>query len=198
MRKQHISFIRVLRWAIVAVFLVASLELLRQTVFSAASVWPARAAAILVCASIVCVLNFPAIYKSTVQSDKCPAYLIENLPEIACIIGDHGRFKQWNSNLEAVLGYTAEEIEKLTVFDAIAEESTALVGVTAGQPRPLSTFSTSAEEFVVPAGFARVWHPEVDFETQDLGFRQPCKVWPARPFEWLMDSGSTPWRENHQ
>ncbi len=122
MPKQHISFLRVLRRATIAVFLVASFELLRQTVFSAAVVWPALAAAILVCASIVSVLKFPALYKSKGQSDKFPANLIENLPEIVCIIGDDGRFRQWNSNLETALGYTAEEIEKLTAFDAIAEE----------------------------------------------------------------------------
>jgi diguanylate cyclase (GGDEF)-like protein/PAS domain S-box-containing protein len=122
MLKQHMFFLRALRWATIAVFLAASLELLRQIVFSAASAWPAHAAAILVWASIVSVLNLGSLYKTKARRDKFPDNLIENLPEIACIIGDGGRFQQWNSNCEAVLGYTPQEIASMTVFDTIAEE----------------------------------------------------------------------------
>jgi diguanylate cyclase (GGDEF)-like protein/PAS domain S-box-containing protein len=123
MPKQPISFLRVLRWATIAVFIVASLEFVRQAVFSSAFLWPTRAAGILVGASIVSVLNLSALYKSKVYPDKFPAQLIiESLPEIACIIGEDGRIKKWNSNLETALGYRAEEIEKVTTFDTIPEE----------------------------------------------------------------------------
>jgi PAS domain-containing protein len=120
MPKEHLFF-RALRWATIAVFLAASLELLRQIVFPAASAWQAHAAAILACASIVSVLNFGSLYKTKAQTDKFPENFIENLPEIACIIGDGGRFKQWNLNFEAALGYTAQEIGGITAFDTIAE-----------------------------------------------------------------------------
>ncbi len=115
-------FLRALRWATIAVFLAASLGLLKQIVFSAASAWPAHAASILVWASIVSVLNLGSLYKTKAQCDKFPDNLIENLPEIACIIGDGGRFQQWNSNFEAALGYTPQEIASMTAFDTIAEE----------------------------------------------------------------------------
>ncbi|MGC2476682.1 MAG: EAL domain-containing protein [Candidatus Sulfotelmatobacter sp.] len=154
MPKQHISFVRVLRWATIAVFLVASLELLRQTFFSAAAVWPALAAAIMVCASIVSVLKFPALYKSKGQSDKFPANLIENLPEIACIIGDDGRFRQWNSNLETALGYTAEEIEKLKAVDAIAEEQRETVQQTL--TRAFADGTAKTESVLVSKNDARI------------------------------------------
>lgn len=121
MPKQHLFLLRALRWATVAVFLAASLELLRQIVFLAPSAWPAHAAAILVCASIVSVLNLGSLCRTKAQPEKFQENIIENLPEIACIIGDGGQFKQWNSNLETVLGYTSEEITKMTAFDTIAE-----------------------------------------------------------------------------
>ncbi len=56
------------------------------------------------------------------RPEKFPENIIANLPEIACIIGDGGRFSQWNRNLETALGYTAEEISKISVFDTIAED----------------------------------------------------------------------------
>ena len=62
-----------------------------------------------------------------VRSEGFPENIIENLPEIACIIGDGGRFKRWNSNLESALGYTAEEVRRITALETIAEDQREVV-----------------------------------------------------------------------
>jgi PAS domain S-box-containing protein len=61
-------------------------------------------------------------YLTKARSEGFPENIIENLPEIACIIGDGGRFKRWNSNLESALGYTAEEVRRITALETIAED----------------------------------------------------------------------------
>ena len=114
--------IRALRCAITALLVAAALEGLRQVFSFGAPTWQAHAAAILLCASLVFLLTSRSHSRTEDQPHAFPENLIESLPEIACIIGDGGRFKQWNSNLEKALGYTPEELTKITAFDTIAEE----------------------------------------------------------------------------
>ena len=122
MLSQYLFLLRALRGFTIAVFVAASLELLRPIVFHAASALPAHAISVLFCAAIVSVLNLRLLYETKARPDKLPDNLIASLPEIACIIGGGGRFEQWNSNFETALGYTAQDIRGLTVFDTIAEE----------------------------------------------------------------------------
>ena len=114
--------IRALRCASIAFVFAAAVERLRQIVFpSGFSSWLIHAIAILLCASVVFLLTFWSISRAENQPSAFPENTIESLPEIACIIGDGGRFKRWNSNLEKALGYTAEELTKITAFDTILE-----------------------------------------------------------------------------
>jgi diguanylate cyclase (GGDEF)-like protein/PAS domain S-box-containing protein len=119
MAKQHI-FVRAIGCATLAVLLTAVFDGLGRIVFSAHSPW--HVAAILLCASVVFLQSFWMFGRPKTRPEKIPGNILENLPEIACIIGDGGRVNQWNSNLETVLGYSAEEVTKLTAFDTIAEE----------------------------------------------------------------------------
>src|SRR6202021_1179162 len=48
--------------------------------------------------------------------------LIGKYPELACVIDDAGRFKRWNSSLQAASRYTDQEIAAITLLDTIAEE----------------------------------------------------------------------------
>ena len=121
MSKQYLS-IRVLRCATIALLLAAGLEGLKQVVFPSLSAGRSHIAAIFACVFAVFFLNLKSLRSGKVKQEKLSTNIIESLPEIACIFDDAGKFKQWNSNLQAALGYTAEEITKLTAFDTIAEE----------------------------------------------------------------------------
>jgi diguanylate cyclase (GGDEF)-like protein/PAS domain S-box-containing protein len=120
MFKQY-QTIRALRYITVALFLAAGLAGLKQIVFPGLSAWQSDTAAVLFCASVGFYL-IGSLRSKTVRPEKFLGNIIDNLPEIACIIGDGGRFKRWNSNLEATLGYSALEISQITAFDTIAEE----------------------------------------------------------------------------
>ncbi len=125
---KHYPKIQALRCASIAFLFAAAFEGLRQIVFSSGfSSWLIHAVAILLCASVVFLLTFWSLSRAENQPSEFPENIIESLPEIACIIGDGGRFKQWNSNLEKALGYTAEELTKITAFDTIAEEQQRVV-----------------------------------------------------------------------
>src|ERR1700722_3206148 len=74
--------------------------------------------------SIFIILFLSLVLRS--RENRRPARFVQdiigNFPEIACILDDAGRFKQWNSNLEATLGYTAQELDKSTFLDTVAKE----------------------------------------------------------------------------
>jgi len=121
MSKQH-PFIRALRRPTIALFLAAGLEGLGRIVFPSFSAWQAHPAAVVLCAFVVFLLTLELLGRQKPQRDNLPENIIQSLPEIACIIGGGGRFTQWNSNLEAALGYTAQEVVNITALDIIAEE----------------------------------------------------------------------------
>ncbi len=98
--------IRALRYATIALFLAAGLEGLKQVVFPNLSAGQ-YIAAILICASVVFLLNLGLLRREKVQSEKVSENIIGNLPEIACIFDDAGNFRQWNSSCEGLRGYTA-------------------------------------------------------------------------------------------
>ena len=101
--------IRALRYTTIALFLAAGLEGLKQVVFPNLSAGQSHIAAILVCASVVFLLNLGLLRREKVQSEKVSENIIGNLPEIACILDDAGNFRQWNSSCEGLRGYTASE-----------------------------------------------------------------------------------------
>jgi diguanylate cyclase (GGDEF)-like protein/PAS domain S-box-containing protein len=126
MSKQH-PFLRAIGCATVAVLIGAAVEALGRHFFPHLYAWLSSIAAILLCAAVVFLLSLWVLYRTKVRSEGFPENIIENLPEIACIIGDGGRFKRWNSNLESALGYTAEEVRSITALETIAEEQRELV-----------------------------------------------------------------------
>jgi diguanylate cyclase (GGDEF)-like protein/PAS domain S-box-containing protein len=101
--------IRALRYATIALFLAAGLEGLKQVVFPNLSAGQSHIAAILICASVVFLLNLGLLRREKVQSEKVSENIIGNLPEITCIFDDAGNFRQWNSSCEGLRSYTASE-----------------------------------------------------------------------------------------
>jgi diguanylate cyclase (GGDEF)-like protein/PAS domain S-box-containing protein len=120
MFKQY-HMLRALRFAIVALFLAIGVEGLKQVVFHSLSNWHSHIAAILLCASIVFFLSMELLSPEQPRQEFFQG-IIGDLPEIAYILDEAGRFKQWNSTFQAALGYTAQEIARITVLDTIAEE----------------------------------------------------------------------------
>ena len=120
MSKQRL--IRALPYACVAPVLAAGLEAVRHIVSTSLFTWQTEIVAIMLLASIVFLWTLGFISRKEGQAETFPKNIIDNLPEIACVIGAGGRFRLWNSNLEAALGYTAEETAKLTAFETIAED----------------------------------------------------------------------------
>jgi len=53
--------------------------------------------------------------------------LMEHLPGLACIVSRDGRLVRWNSRVESVLGYSAQELSKLSAPEALAEDYRSLV-----------------------------------------------------------------------
>jgi len=120
MPKQRL--IRALPYACGAPVLAAGLEAVWHIVSTSHFTWQTEIVAIMLLASIVFLWTFGFISRKEGQADTFPKNIIDNLPEIACVIGAGGRLRLWNSNLEAALGYTAEETAKLTAFETIAED----------------------------------------------------------------------------
>ena len=52
---------------------------------------------------------------------------IEAMPGVFFMFDEHGRFLKWNRNLEALSGYTAEEIAQRTIFDLLRPDCWELV-----------------------------------------------------------------------
>lgn len=71
---------------------------------------------------IAVLLNLALLFREARRQDRFLQNIIGEFPEIACVIDHGGRFKRWNSSLEAALGYTAQEIAQITVLDTIAKE----------------------------------------------------------------------------
>jgi diguanylate cyclase (GGDEF)-like protein/PAS domain S-box-containing protein len=53
--------------------------------------------------------------------------IIRSFPECVYVVDEAGKFKQWNSTFEKLLGYTAQEIAEIAVLDTIAEEQREIV-----------------------------------------------------------------------
>jgi diguanylate cyclase (GGDEF)-like protein/PAS domain S-box-containing protein len=120
MFKQY-HMLRALRFAIVALFLATGVEGLKHLVFHNLSNWQSHIAAILLCASIVFFLSIELLSPKQPRQEFFQG-IIRGLPEIAYILDEAGRFKQWTSTFQKALGYTAQEIARITVLDTIAEE----------------------------------------------------------------------------
>jgi diguanylate cyclase (GGDEF)-like protein/PAS domain S-box-containing protein len=114
-------FIRALRYATIALFLAAGLEGLKQVVFPNLSAGQSHIAAILVCAFVVFLLVLGLLRREEVQSEKVSENIIGNLPEIACIFDDAGKFRQWNSSCEGPRGYTASEEQYRSLVASIPD-----------------------------------------------------------------------------
>ena len=114
-------FIRALRYATIALFLAAGLEGLKQIVFPILSAGQSHIAAILICASVVFLLNLGLLRREEVQSGKVSENIIGNLPEIACIFDDAGKFRLWNSGCEGPRGYTASEEQYRSLVASIPD-----------------------------------------------------------------------------
>ena len=53
--------------------------------------------------------------------------IIRSFPECVYVVDEAGKFKQWNSNFEKLLGYKAQEIAEIDVLNIIAEEQREIV-----------------------------------------------------------------------
>ena len=124
--KQH-PFVRTVGCATIVSLVGVGSDGLRHLVFPRLSPWHSTVAVISLSASLLFLVSFWLLRWAIAQPEGLPNNIIENLPEIACIISEDGRFRQWNSKLETALGYTAEEVEKLTAFDTIAEDQREIV-----------------------------------------------------------------------
>ena len=112
--------------SVVALSLVTGVVAFRRILDPTHSAGQTTIAAILLSIpiSIFIILFLSLVLRS--RENRRPARFVQdiigNFPEIACIIDDAGRFRGWNSNLEATLGYTAQELDKSTFLDTVAKE----------------------------------------------------------------------------
>jgi hypothetical protein len=74
-----VAFFRALRYATIALFLAAGLEGLKQVVFPNFSAGQSHIAAILVCASIVFLLNFGLLCREHGQPEKLATGLLSDI-----------------------------------------------------------------------------------------------------------------------
>jgi diguanylate cyclase (GGDEF)-like protein/PAS domain S-box-containing protein len=126
MWKQY-SPIGALRRATIALFLAAGLEALKDAVFPSRLAWQTHAATILLCASVVFLLNLGLLCRENANHEKFSETIVDRLPVIACVFDGAGRFRQWNSRFEALLGYTSQELANLTAVEIIARDQRATI-----------------------------------------------------------------------
>ena len=127
MSKQYSPLVALRRATIVAVFLGAGLEAFKQAVVPSRLVWQAHATTILLCASVVFLVNLGLLCRQNTNREKFSETLLHRLPMIAFVFDGAGRFRQWNSKFEALLGYTSQELAALTAVDIIARDQRATV-----------------------------------------------------------------------
>ena len=125
MSKQYCLSGALRRATIVAVFLGAGLEAFTQAVVQNRLAWQAHATTILLCASVVLLLNLGLLWRENTKHEKFSETIIQRLPMIACVFDGAGRVRQWNSKFEALLGYTSQELTNLTAVDIIARDQRA-------------------------------------------------------------------------
>jgi PAS domain-containing protein len=101
------------RATIVALFLGAGLEALAQAVAPNRLAWQAHAGTILLCASVVFLLNLGLLWRENTKHEKFSETIVQRLPMIACVFDRAGRVRQGNSKFEALLGYTSQELANL-------------------------------------------------------------------------------------
>jgi two-component system, cell cycle sensor histidine kinase and response regulator CckA len=106
----------------VALFLAIGTATLRQVLFPTLHAWQSALAATLLCVWIAVLLNLALLSREAHRQDEFLQNIIGKFPELACVIDDAGRFKRWNSSLQATIGYTDQEIAGITLLDTIAEE----------------------------------------------------------------------------
>ena len=127
MSKQYLLLLALRRATIVALFFGAGLEALKQAVVPSRLVWQAHATTILLCASVVFLLNLWLLCRQNTKHEKFSETILHRLPMIAFVFDGAGRFRQWNSKFEALLGYTSQELANLTAVDIIARDQRATV-----------------------------------------------------------------------
>jgi PAS domain S-box-containing protein len=106
----------------VALFLATGTVAFRRILFPTLPAWQSTLAVILLCFWIAVLLNLALLSREAHRQDRFLQNIIGKFPEIAFVIDHGGRFKQWNSSLQATLGYTDQEISTIIVLDTIAEE----------------------------------------------------------------------------
>jgi diguanylate cyclase (GGDEF)-like protein/PAS domain S-box-containing protein len=116
------ALVQALCYSAIALLLATSLEGLEQIVFPNLSARQLLVSAILLCTSIVFLITLGLLRPKIVAEEKFIQNIVQSLPEIACVFDVDGKIKLWNSNCEAVLGYTTQELAKMTAVDTIAEE----------------------------------------------------------------------------
>ena len=113
------------RATLVALFLGAGLEALTQVIVPNRMAWQAHAVTILLCASVVLLLNLGLLWRENTKHERFSETIVQRLPMIACVFDGAGRVRQWNSKFEALLGYTSQELANLTAVDIIARDQRA-------------------------------------------------------------------------
>jgi hypothetical protein len=89
MWKQY-SPIGALRRATIALFLASGLEALKDAVFPSRLAWQTHAATILLCASVVFLLNLGLLCRENANHEKFSETIIGRLPVIACVFDGAG------------------------------------------------------------------------------------------------------------
>jgi len=127
MSKPYCSLVALRCATILALFLGAGLEAFKQAGVPSRLVWQAHGAIILLCASVVFLLNLGLLCRENTNREKFSETLLHRLPMIAFVFDGAGRFRHWNSKFEALLGYSPQELADLTAVDIIARNQRATV-----------------------------------------------------------------------
>jgi PAS domain S-box-containing protein len=125
--------VRALWLGLAAMVITTAFEVMKYVLFPHLSMPQSHVATVLFCTLFVFVLSLLAAYLQRNQlkqlHDEHANFetLVEHLPGLTCIVDTDKKLVRWNSRFQSALGYSAEELSRMSARDTIAEDYRELV-----------------------------------------------------------------------
>lgn len=127
MRKGY-YFVKAAWAALAATLTMAAYEFIKTVFFAHLSVWQSHVVTIVLCTSMTFVIAWVILQRRAIDLELLRrekenlSTIIEKLPGLTCIVGQNHQLARWNSRFQTTLGYSADELSRMTASETLAEE----------------------------------------------------------------------------
>jgi PAS domain S-box-containing protein len=103
---------------------MTAFEATKSIVFTRITLWQSHAITILFCSALIFILSVVVFRNEQVKVKESIDFtegIVEGLPGLFCLIGEHGQILRRNAVLSVASGYSADEISRMSALDFFKE-----------------------------------------------------------------------------